>query len=114
MKKFFFLLLVLIFSVSAFADFLPGTEDIPAMDDMTFSDDVLSFDAPEGQILIISGTTKRTPAEVNRFYKTNLSALGWTAQGRGKFTRGTDSLKIDIERTSTQQNVKFNLTLSNE
>ena len=113
MKKFCFLL-VMGLAVSARADFLPGTEDIPALDDMTFSEDVLSFDVPEGQILIVSGTTNQTRTDIERFYETNLTALGWQKKTVSKFVRGNDQLSIDIESEKSHHNVKFSLTLSND
>ena len=113
MKKFCFLLIMGL-AVSAWADFLPGTEDIPALDDMIFSEDILSFDVPEGQILIVNGTTDQTQAEIERFYTTNLTALGWKKKTNSKFVRGNDQLSIDIETVKSHQNVKFSLTLSND
>jgi len=96
------------------ADFVPGTEDIPALDDMKFSEDVTSFDVPQGQILIVTGTTATSQKEIEQFYSNNLPALGWVQKGRGKFMRGSDVLEIETSSVASQQNVKFNLTLSNE
>ena len=114
MKKLFFFCICLILSVTCWADFVPGTEDIPALDDMIFSEDVMSFDVPEGQILIVAGTTSKSSTEIMDFYRKNLSSLGWTPKGGGKFIRGNDILEVEITSDNSKQNVKFNLTLSNE
>ena len=114
MNKLIVFLVGMFLATSVFAGFLPGTEDIPALNDMVFSEDVTSFDVPEGQILILSGTTHKTLSEIEQFYKTNLTALGWSSTGKNEFKRGNDSLKLDIDSSSNQRTVKFNLTLSND
>ncbi|MBP5344483.1 MAG: hypothetical protein J6Y85_05380 [Alphaproteobacteria bacterium] len=114
MSKFFFLLGCLMWALHVWAGFVPGTEDIPALGDMIFSEDVTSFDVPQGQILIVMGTTSKSPNEIERFYRNNLQALGWTLKKSGKFVRGNDVLEIETTSQNSKQNVKFSLTLSNE
>ena len=114
MKRLFFLFSCLVWTLRVWADFVPGTEDIPALDDMIFSEDVMSFDVPQGQILIVMGTTSKSPKEIERFYHNNLPALGWTPKKSGKFIRGNDVLEIETTSQNSKQNVKFSLTLSNE
>ena len=113
MKK-IFLGICLVWSLTCLADFVPGTEDIPALEDMVFSEDVTSFDVPQGQILIVTGTSAKSKKEIESFYRKNLTALGWISKGNGRFVRGNDVLEIETTLGAAKQNVKFSLTLSNE
>ena len=95
------------------ADFVPGTEDIPAMDDMVFAEDIVSFDVPEGQILAALATTKASDESIYRFYQSSMLALGWQQSSKGVFTRGKDRLEINVVHGIKEQQVRFNLSIFN-
>ena len=113
MRKICILLFFLLWSVIGQAAFVPGTEDVPAMDDMIFSDDIVSFDVPEGQILVIIGTTSSSVQTINNFYQESLNALGWQLIKSGSYIRGKDHLDIVVSGGKTKNEVKFNLTIFN-
>ena len=114
MNKFLLTICVLAWSFGAVAGFVPGTEDIPALDDMVFSEDVVSFDVPEGQILNVVAQTKKSAAQIQQFYATNLVAMGWQKSGTNRFVRGRDVLELEIVPDGNKRTVRFNLMVPSE
>ena len=112
-KKILLVACCMLWSLTGRAGFVPGTEDIPAMDDMVFAEDMVSFDVPEGQILVASATTKASDESIYKFYRSSLLALGWQQNGKGVFVRGKDRLEINVTHGMTEQQVRFNLSVFN-
>lgn len=114
MKKLLLAICVIMWSLNVSADFVPGTEDVPAIDDMVFSEDVVSFDVPEGQILNVVAQTKKSASQIQQFYATNLNAMGWQKSGTNRFVRGRDVLELEIASEGNKRIVRFNLLVPSE
>ena len=112
-KKICIVLLCVSWAVICQAEFVPGTEDIPAMDDMVFSEDMVSFDVPEGQILVAAATTQSSEKAIHNFYRESLNALGWNMVKPGVYMRGKDRLDVTVQEGVKERQVKFNLALFN-
>ena len=95
--KFVFVFCLL--TVSAIANqFLVGTEDIPLMSGMTYSEeDTFSFENEEGRLYFSKAFTSANSKEIWDFYRVALSQLGWIEQPTGLFERDDEILKISIE-----------------
>ena len=89
--------------------FLPGTEDIPLMKDLTNVEETASFDNPSERLVLISAETKIPPKSVFQFYSQSLGNLGWQEIKPHFFKRGNDSFTIEIN----QNQVQFRLSQSN-
>ena len=112
-KSFFYLisfLALICFCFSSFADFFPGTDDVPLMEDITLPDTGdFSFDTPAGQILVFEGKTNKSADEVRSFYAQTLTALGWTWQKKDYYTRGKDTFQLSFPKPNE---VRFDITLN--
>ncbi len=76
--------------------FVPGTEDVPLMRELSpVKDSDIVFDKPEGRIIEASARGKVTKAAVRSFYASTLPQLGWKASGES-WTRETETLHLDF------------------
>lgn len=112
MKKWLVLLFVLI-TFPVWAQFLPGTEDIPLMDGLVNVEETASFDNPSERMVLISAETKISAQKIFSFYKQTLANLGWQEIKPHSFKRGNDSFFIEITPTPSINQVQFRLSQSN-
>jgi hypothetical protein len=76
--------------------FVPGTEDVPLMQELApVKDTDIVFDKPEGRIIEASARGKVTKAAVRSFYASTLPQLGWKVSGES-WTRDTETLHLDF------------------
>ncbi len=76
--------------------FVPGTEDVPLMRELSpVKDSDIVFDKPEGRIIEASARGKVTKAAVRSFYASTLPQLGWRVSGDA-WTRETETLHLDF------------------
>jgi len=62
------------------------------------------FDQPEGRVIVLQATGSQQPVEINEFYQRTLPALGWKSEGDNRFTRGEETLTLDIKPLDTTHN----------
>ena len=93
--------------------FLPGTEDIPLMNELTQVEETASFDSPAERMVLISAQTKKNKNDVLKFYKQTLTNLGWQIKNNNQFERGSDSLVIEITPNGKVNQIQFRLSQRN-
>lgn len=59
------------------ANFVPGTEDVPLMKEMTLIEEPMLFDKPEGRVVITTFITPAPWEKITSFYKDILPNFGW-------------------------------------
>ena len=95
---------------ATWADFLPGTDDIPLMEGLTLPEiNDFSFDTPAGQILTFDADTSLSKEQVLSFYQKTLIAMGWQQSETGQFVRGNDTLILSFPGAGR---VHFDITLA--
>ena len=110
----FFLTLFLFLSFPVFAQtFLPGTEDIPLMNELQNVEETASFDDPLERMVLISAETKNSPKKVLQFYTETLKNLGWMMKKPGHFERGADTFSIEITPIQNGIQIQFRLSQRN-
>jgi hypothetical protein len=79
-------------------EFVPGTEDLPLMRELSpVKGTDLVFDKPEGRIVEATARGKVTRKAVESFYAATLPQLGWKpAPSAGTWTRETETLHLDF------------------
>lgn len=93
------------------ADFLEGTEDVPLMAGLVpVGGSGLSFDSPQGRIVIIYAEGNPSADAVLSFYRATLAQLGWTVVDRGSWQREGERLKIELGRRAARTTVRFTLS----
>lgn len=103
-------LLLLSVGYNCYADFLPGTDDIPLMDGITLPEtNDFAFDTPAGQILMFEAQTAMKPDQVRSFYNTTLTALGWSKEKTDLYRRDSDTFQLSFPAAGS---VRFDVTLS--
>ncbi|MBR6231992.1 MAG: hypothetical protein IKQ99_02705 [Alphaproteobacteria bacterium] len=112
MKKWIISLLVLV-AFPVWAQFLPGTEDIPLMDGLINVEETASFDNPSERMVLVAAETKLSSKKVYSFYEQTLNNLGWQEVKPHYFKRGNDSFAIEITPSSSINQVQFRLSQSN-
>lgn len=93
--------------------FLPGTEDIPQMNELTEVEELASFDNPAERMLLVGAKTKLSFSKVLEFYQESLSNLGWKNKGKGKFERGLDVFSIELNSDGDDHQIQFRLSQRN-
>jgi hypothetical protein len=97
-------------SAAAAPRFLAGTEDVPLMPGLrSDAKTLVVFDKPQGRIVEVEARGKVTRAAVEKFYETNLPALGWTADGKDAWQRDGEGLRLDIKGRDGALRVGFSL-----
>ena len=110
MKQFILCIGLLFYGLTARAEFLTGTEDIPLMEGIILEPaDDFSFDSPAGQILILDGQTTLDQAQIRSFYDKTLTAMGWKRVRTGVYARGGDDFKVSFP---ARGRVRFDITLT--
>lgn len=77
--------------------FVPGVEDLPLAPELTAIDsESLSFDTPQGRIVVAAaqGTIKR--AQALAFYAAALPQLGWERLSDTHWRRDGEELRLDL------------------
>lgn len=96
---------------AAAAEFLEGTEDVPLMTGLVpVGGSGLSFDSPQGRIVIIYAEGTPSADAVLSFYAATLKQLGWAALDRGSWQREGERLKIETGRRADRTTVRFTLS----
>ncbi|MBI1777715.1 MAG: hypothetical protein HYR63_20440 [Proteobacteria bacterium] len=97
-------------SVAAEPGFVEGVEDLPLMDGLAALPDAgLSFDAPEGRIVVAYAKGQVSPETVIAFYASTLPQLGWQRLSERSFQREKERLSLEITRDSQGLTVRFTL-----
>jgi len=95
-------------------DFIPGTEDIPLMEGLAIDEnETVIFDSPDGQIMTILAKTTANPKDINRFYDSSLSALGWEKVAESTYQRNQDTLTFSLSPEKNSTLIKFQITIPN-
>lgn len=94
--------------------FLPGTEDIPLMPELSVDiTDNMDFDTPAGQIITLEGSSSKVKAsDVYSFYQSVLPKMGWKQVKKGYFKRDKDTLRIIIIQPQKPVLVRFEISLT--
>ena len=105
------ILLVLLCASSADAQsFVEGVEDLPLMSGLEPVPEAgLSFDAPEGRIVVAYAEGTMSPEAVLAFYHRTLPQLGWERAGERSFRREKERLSLDLTRSQGRLTVRFTL-----
>lgn len=114
MKIFWGLSLFLLCAGTALAqEFLPSTEDIPLMSGLYQVEENATFDSPSERMSLISAKTHEKPAQVQQFYHQVLTNLGWTVVQNNHYTRGNDTLTLELTPTKSETTLQFTLVQKN-
>ena len=112
MKTLAFVFILLWESVVYAQGFLPATEDIPLMEGLYQVEETATFDSPSEKMTIISALTRKKPTEITRFYRQVLVNLGWVEQKNNYYTRGSDTLTLEIT-PGKENTIQFTLVQKN-
>ncbi len=106
-----FLLLAASPALAADTAYSTVLDDLPLMQGMVEKpDDTVVFDKPGGRIAEFSAETSAPAEDVKSFYQQALPPLGWTFLPSSGFTRDSETLKIDFDKTAEKTLVHFTLT----
>ena len=109
-----FALCFIFFCTLACATFIEST-DIPLMDGMEVDEnDSFSFDTPSGQIMTVSARTKSSAQEVQTFYQSALTELGWQKRNKTTYYRDQDELVLQITPGAHGASLKIQYTFANK
>lgn len=93
------------------ADFLEGTEDVPLMAGLVpVGGSAVSFDSPQGRIVIVYAEGSQGADAVLSFYTATLAQLGWAPVGRGHWQREGEHLTVEFGRRAARTTVRFKLS----
>jgi hypothetical protein len=93
------------------AGFVAGTEDIPLMPGLDNDESTLIvFDKPQGRIVEVETRGKVTRAEVEKFYAQSLPELGWATDGKQRWRRDGEGLRLAFKGRDGDLRVAFSLT----
>ena len=106
--KLFFLLF---FTFPLLAEqFLEGTEDVPLMAGMVYSqEETFSIDNEDGRLYFSKTLTSENVEKIWRFYEETLPQMGWNEIEKGLFTRDGDTLRIGVYENLPKNGVFFEL-----
>jgi len=91
--------------------YVAGLEDVPLMDGLAPSggNDV-SFDSPEGRIVIVNTQGALDRQSVMAFYAASLAELGWDRIGDSAFRREGELLRLVFGQRGALLTVRFALS----
>ncbi len=91
--------------------YVAGIEDVPLMTGLapTKTDDLV-FDSPQGRIVIVHTHGSLERRQVQAFYASSLSALGWDRIGDSAFRREGEMLRLEFGRHAQLLTVRFTLS----
>lgn len=98
-------------SASAGEAFLSGIADLPLMPGLVEDvDAAMVFESPEGRIAQFKASGSPLADQVKRFYAESLPELGWTAQGKDRFRREAEELRLIVKPNGKKgSDVRFEL-----
>ncbi len=113
----FFICLNILFSVPTMAQevFIPQTQDIPLMSDLSINmSDDMNFDTPAGQLITFEAKSRsQTGKQILNYYKKTLPEMGWVEHAHNYYTRDKDSVTMTIIRNTKPAIIRFEIILSN-
>ena len=112
MRTLCFLLLFWAFAVKA-QDFLPATEDIPLMSGLYQVEETATFDSPSEKMTLISALSNEKSEKIQKFYHQVLTNLGWRSVRNNHFTRGHDTLTLELTPMDKKISIQFTLVQKN-
>ena len=78
--------------------YLADVDDLPLAPGLVEDADArVAFDKPEGRIVQAVASGRAEPADVRVFYAETLPALGWQPGGEHIWTRGRETLRMELE-----------------
>lgn len=78
--------------------YLADVDDLPLAPGLTEVPDArVAFDKPGGRIVQAVASGRTDPAGVRAFYAETLPALGWQPGAEQTWTRGTETLRVNVE-----------------
>lgn len=78
--------------------YLPGTNDVPAHDELVIIDEFMTiYDKPSGRIVDLRADTAVEFAEIDQFYADTLPQLGWDESSDDCYLREDEELCILYE-----------------
>src|SRR5258708_37731262 len=90
--------------------FVEGVEDLPLMAGLAAVPEAgLSFDAPEGRIVVAYAQGEVKAEAVLAFYASTLPQLGWRRLGARRFEREAERLSLEITSEARRLTVRFTL-----
>lgn len=93
------------------AAYVPGLEDVPLMRGLipAGGNDV-SFDSPQGRIVIVNTAGAVERAQVLTFYADSMTQLGWDRIGDSAFRREGELLRLEFGQRGDLLTVRFALS----
>ncbi len=89
--------------------YLAGLEDVPLAPGLASPDAPLSFDSPQGRIVIAYAQGSGDRATVLAFYSASLPQLGWRREEETLFRRDGESLRLEFGPPGRTLTVRFTL-----
>ncbi len=97
-------------AVGAADRFFAGIEDLPVMAGLREIPGAgISFDKPQGRIVVVAASGKVSKPDVIEFYAAVLPQLGWRRSGDGGYRREGERLNLSIVRSGQTLTVRFSL-----
>jgi hypothetical protein len=104
------LLVACLSGLAAAQGFVEGVEDLPLMAGLAaVPESGVSFDAPEGRIVVAYAEGEVAPEAVLAFYAATLPQLGWHRLGERSFEREKERLNLELTRSDRRLIVRFTL-----
>jgi hypothetical protein len=93
------------------AAYVPGLEDVPLMRGLTpAGGNDVSFDSPQGRIVIVNTAGAVERAQVLTFYAASMMQLGWDRIGDSAFRREGELLRLEFGQRGDLLTVRFALS----
>ena len=93
------------------AAYVPGLEDVPLMRGLApAGGNDVSFDSPQGRIVIVNTTGAVERATVLTFYADSMTQLGWDRIGDSAFRREGELLRLELGQRGDLLTVRFALS----
>ena len=115
MRRFMLLLYVLVLmpSLALAQSFFTSLPDVPLMPGLIeLEDRALSFDKPEGRILIgVAAADDSVSREsVQSYYSQSLPAFGWRESGPYSYVRGLETLELSLQNDGAQNILEITIS----
>jgi hypothetical protein len=105
-----FLLVVFMLFKSYGVSYVPGTEDIPLMESISFVPESQSvFDTEKGRVVISRAFSSLKNSKIESFYRQVLSNLGWRELSKNKYRRESQILSLRIDSRNEKTFITFEL-----
>ena len=97
--------------VAASDGFFEEIPDLPVMPTLTVDREAgVAFDTPAGRIVAVFATGKVAPAAVLDYYGGALPQLGWRPDGKARYRRESERLRIEFIENAEGLTVRFVLS----